>query len=53
MNTREFESLVIKETLQNPILADFWAPWCGPCQYIGPMLEELAGEAKGRWKLAK
>lgn len=37
-----FEQEVIKSSV--PVFVDFWAPWCGPCQMIGPIVEELAGE---------
>src|ERR671919_345825 len=36
-----------------PILVDYWAEWCGPCRMVAPVLDELAAEARGRYRIAK
>jgi thioredoxin 1 len=46
-----FDQEVIKSA--TPVLVDFWAPWCGPCRAIAPMVDELAGQYEGRLKVVK
>jgi len=46
-----FEQQVVRSS--EPVLIDFWAPWCGPCRMVGPIVERLAGEMAGRLKVAK
>lgn len=50
---QHFKQQVVMSSYQQPILVDFWADWCAPCQMLTPVLEHLVEEHKGQWLLAK
>jgi putative thioredoxin len=53
ISLQNFETDLITASNQQPVLLDIWAPWCGPCKALGPLLEKLEAAYAGRFKLAK
>ena len=51
INEASFEKAVINSPV--PVLVDFWAPWCGPCKMIAPLLDEIAKESDGHFRVTK
>ena len=53
VTTATFQSEVINASASHPVRVDVWAPWCGPCRALGPVLEQLADENTGKVKVVK
>lgn len=51
INQNNFQSEILESKLQ--VIVDFWAPWCGPCQMLGPLIDEIGDELKDQVKVAK
>jgi len=52
-NQNDFPQDVLDASMQVPVIVDFWAPWCGPCKQLGPLIEKVVKEAKGAVRLVK
>ncbi|MBT6205959.1 MAG: redoxin domain-containing protein, partial [Rhodospirillaceae bacterium] len=53
VTTDSFEQDVLKDSVNQPVVVDMWAPWCEPCKQLGPMLEKVVNAAGGRVKMVK
>ena len=53
ISDKEFHEKVLKKSLKMTIVVDFWAPWCGPCRILSPLLEKLEKKYKGKFILVK